>query len=150
MSIKFVCVQCERMLQVDDELGGNPVTCPECGTVMTAPMAGTPAPNRQSSFGPPQQAGGFPGIRTETAGQTRRHVPNYLVQAILCTLFCCLPFGIVAILFAAQVNGHLSSGNYRAAQAASNNARTWCWAAFGCGLAWIVIWMFAFVMSLAL
>jgi hypothetical protein len=28
-------------------------------------------------------------------------VPNYLVLAII-TLFCCLPLGIVAIIFAAQ------------------------------------------------
>ena len=35
-------------------------------------------------------------------------VPNYLVQAILTTIFCCLPFGIVAIVFAAQVNGKLA------------------------------------------
>src|SRR5882724_11600119 len=26
-------------------------------------------------------------------------VPNYLVQSILCTLCCCLPFGIVAIVY---------------------------------------------------
>src|SRR5438093_12052328 len=31
-------------------------------------------------------------------------VPNYLIQAILVTLCCCLPFGIPAIVYAAQVN----------------------------------------------
>src|SRR5438128_1439779 len=36
------------------------------------------------------------------------HVPNYLVQSILCTLFCCLPFGIVAIVYAAQVNSKVA------------------------------------------
>ena len=36
-------------------------------------------------------------------------VPNYLVQSILVTLFCCLPFGIVAIVYAAQVNGKLQA-----------------------------------------
>ena len=34
-------------------------------------------------------------------------IPNYLVQAILVTIFCCLPFGIVSIVYAAQVNGKL-------------------------------------------
>ena len=29
------------------------------------------------------------------------HVPNYLVQAILVTIFCCLPFGIASIVYAA-------------------------------------------------
>ena len=43
------------------------------------------------------------------------NIPNYLVQAILVTIFCCLPFGIVAIVFAAQVNSALAAGNYEAA-----------------------------------
>ncbi|WP_257999941.1 CD225/dispanin family protein [Fischerella thermalis] len=28
-----------------------------------------------------------------------RNVPTYLPQAILTTVFCCLPFGIVAIVY---------------------------------------------------
>ena len=32
-------------------------------------------------------------------------VPNHLVWAILATLFCCLPTGIVSIIHAAKVNG---------------------------------------------
>ena len=66
--------------------------------------------------------------------------PTYLVEAILVTLFCCLPFGVVAIAFAAQVNGHLAARNYRAAVSASNSARTWCWASFWCGLAASALW----------
>ena len=61
-------------------------------------------------------------------------VPNYLVQAILCTLCCCLPFGIVAIVYAAQVNSKLQAGDYPGAQASSKNAKMWCWLAFGLGL----------------
>ncbi len=51
------------------------------------------------------------------------NIPNYLVQSILVTLCCCLPFGIAAIVNAAQVNGHIASGNYDAAQRASDNAK---------------------------
>ena len=65
-------------------------------------------------------------------------MPNYLVQAILVTLFCCLPFGIVAIVFAAQVNGKLASGDYAGAQQTSNQAKMWCWISFGLGLLLIV------------
>ncbi|MDB6112163.1 MAG: Interferon-induced transrane protein [Pedosphaera sp.] len=61
-------------------------------------------------------------------------VPNYLVQAILCTLCCCLPFGIVAIVYAAQVNGKLQAGDYAGAVEASRKAKMWCWIAFGVGL----------------
>jgi len=61
-------------------------------------------------------------------------VPNYLVQSILCTLCCCLPFGIVAIIFAAKVDGLANAGNTAAAQEASDKAKMWCWIAFGLGL----------------
>jgi hypothetical protein len=62
-------------------------------------------------------------------------VPNYLVFAILATVFCCLPTGIAAIVYAAQVNGKLQAGDYAGAQAASNNAKMWCWVSLGLGLA---------------
>ncbi|MBL9124806.1 MAG: CD225/dispanin family protein [Planctomycetaceae bacterium] len=61
-------------------------------------------------------------------------VPNYLVQSILVTFCCCLPFGIVAIVYAAQVNGMLAGGNLAGAMKASNSAKMWCWIGFGLGL----------------
>ena len=54
------------------------------------------------------------------------NVPNYLVQSILVTLFCCLPFGIVAIVFASQVNGKLQAGDIQGAMHASKQAKMWC------------------------
>lgn len=54
-------------------------------------------------------------------------VKNYLVPAILVTLCCCLPGGVVAIIYAAQVNSKLNAGDVAGAMAASNNAKTWCW-----------------------
>lgn len=68
-------------------------------------------------------------------------VPNYLVFAILTTVFCCLPAGIPAIVFAAQVNGKLQAGDFAGAQAASANAKTWCWVSFGVGLGVSVLWI---------
>jgi Interferon-induced transmembrane protein/zinc-ribbon domain len=67
-------------------------------------------------------------------------VPNYLVFAILATVFCCLPAGIPAIVFAAQVNSKLQLGDLAGAQSASNNAKMWCWISFGVGLAAIGGW----------
>jgi uncharacterized membrane-anchored protein len=77
-------------------------------------------------------------------GQT---VPNYLVFAILATVFCCLPAGIPAIVFAAQVNGKLQAGDLAGAQAASRNAKTWCWVSFGVGLGSILIWILLMVLG---
>jgi hypothetical protein len=61
-------------------------------------------------------------------------IPNYLVWSILSTICCCLPFGIVAIVFSAQVNSKLATGDIPGAMASSQKAKMWCWIAFGVGL----------------
>lgn len=68
-------------------------------------------------------------------------VPSYLAHSILVTLFCCLPFGIVAIVYAAQVSGKLAIGDYAGALNSSNNAKKWCWISFGVALAGLVIYI---------
>jgi hypothetical protein len=56
--------------------------------------------------------------------------PNYLVWAILSTIFCCLPFGVASIVFAAQVNGKWQAGDYAGAKDSSDKARRFAiWAA---------------------
>ncbi len=61
-------------------------------------------------------------------------VPNYLWQSIAVTLCCCMPFGIVAIVFAAQVNTKLAAGDVAGAQVSSRKARTWVIVALVAGL----------------
>jgi hypothetical protein len=68
-------------------------------------------------------------------------VASYLVLAILSTLCCCLPFGIVAIIYAAQVNSKWSAGDEAGAKAAAKNARLWCWVSFGLGALWHLLWL---------
>ena len=64
---------------------------------------------------------------------------NYLPQAILSTICCCLPVGIVAIVFAAQVNGKFDSGDRDGAEKAAATAKLWIWIAFGLGIAsWVI------------
>ena len=80
---------------------------------------------------PPPQAQ----TQTSYAPQSpQAYVPNYLAPAILTTLFCCLPFGIVSIVYAAQVNGKLAAGDRTGALQSSRNAKTWAWISFGTGL----------------
>jgi len=74
-------------------------------------------------------------------------VPNYLVQSILVTLFCCQPFGIVAIIYSAQVNRKLQAGDYEGAVQASKMAKTWCWIAFGAFLAVAILSILLFVVA---
>jgi hypothetical protein len=75
-------------------------------------------------------------------------VPNYLVWSILTTIFCCLPFGIVSIVYAAQVNGKLAAGDYAGALDASRKAKTWAWWSAGVTVIGFVAY-FIFVIFLA-
>jgi uncharacterized membrane protein len=52
--------------------------------------------------------------------------PNsYLALAIISTILCCLPFGIVSIVYATRVNSLYEDGQYDQAVSASKNAKTW-------------------------
>ena len=53
------------------------------------------------------------------------YVPNYLVWSILATLFCCLPLGIVSIVYASQVDGRRLSGDIAGARELSHKAKMW-------------------------
>lgn len=52
-------------------------------------------------------------------------VKNHLVFAVL-TAFCCLPFAVIAIIYAAQVNSKLAAGDFTGAAKASARAKMWC------------------------
>ena len=63
-------------------------------------------------------------------------VSNNLVWAILSTLFCCLPLGIVSIINAAKVNGLLAAGDIAGARDAADKAKKWAiWSVLG----WVVL-----------
>lgn len=80
------------------------------------------------------------------------NVPNYLIPAIL-SLFCCWPLSIVAIIFAAQVNGKVAAGDIQGAMDASKKAKLFSILAIVLGLVgWIIgfiWWIFVIGMSAA-
>lgn len=85
-------------------------TCAQCGTTLSsAPQAG----NTQT---PPPRP------------------DNQLTKAILVTLFCCLPFGIAAIVYAAGVDGAYNSGDYELANTKAENAKKYITISFWLGL----------------
>lgn len=69
----------------------------------------------------------------EQFGAAPQQIPNYLIQSVLVTLCCCLPFGIVAIVYSAQVNPKLAAGDMAGALEASRKAKMWAWISFGFG-----------------
>ncbi len=64
---------------------------------------------------------------------------NNMVWAILCTVLCCLPLGIVSLIKASSVNGLYDRGDYAGAQAAADSAKKWAiWGAIGAVVFWIL------------
>ena len=94
----------------------NAVQCSSCGVSLRDPA--------------PQQA-----------AVSRPDIPTRLAPAILVTLFCCLPFGIVAIVYAAQVSGKVAAGDIPGALECSRKASMWCWLSFWLGLIPMLIYL---------
>jgi hypothetical protein len=103
--------------------------CPKCGQE----NADTAARCSQCQEPLPGVAAYGAGDPSTAATQTAS-IGNNLVWAILATLFCCLPTGIVAIVYAAQVDSKVSAGDIAGAKDSARNAATWSWVSFGLGL----------------
>jgi interferon-induced transmembrane protein len=77
-------------------------------------------------------------------------VPNYLVPAII-SLFCCLPLGVVAVIFAAQVNGKVTAGDSAGALDSSKKAKMFSFIAIGLGLLGIICYvLFVVIMGVGM
>lgn len=87
---------------------------------------------------PPQQQ-----WQTSSYGQPAQKVDPWLWQSIVATLICCLPAGVVGIVFAAQANSAMSAGNWAEAQRKANQAKTWTLVSVGLG---VVVIVGAFIM----
>lgn len=75
------------------------------------------------------------------------NVSNYLVLSILAAI-CCFPMGIIGIIFAAQVNGKVATGDMAGAMDASKKAKLFSYIGLGLGiLLWGGYLLFAFVIG---
>lgn len=74
---------------------------------------------------------------------------TWLWQSIVVTILCCLPFGIVGIVKASQVENLWRQGRQLEAERASQAAKTWTLWGFGIGLAGSILYMI-FVFSMGL
>ena len=111
----------QTQVQAEGGTGWTPLgQIPEFASALNAPPPPAAASGVSSSGGAVPPAG--------------TKIPNYLVQSILVTLCCCLPLGIVAIVYSAQVNSKLSAGDIAGAQDSSDKAKMWAWIAFGIGI----------------
>ena len=124
------CWSCNAGLAPAEYAQSQPhVRCPTCGALSDVGASSCWACN--ASLAPGAGAGYVPPT----------HVPNHLVWAILVTLFCCVPFGIVSIVYASQVNGKLSMGDIEGAQEASGKAKMWALISLGSVFVLIPFWL---------
>ena len=80
---------------------------------------------------------------------TPTNIPNYLVLSIL-SLFCCWPLAIVAIIFAAQVNGKVAAGDIQGAMSASKTAKLLSMISIGIGAVIAVIYILMFALGIGM
>lgn len=73
----------------------------------------------------PQQQTQAPGMDTYSSDIAPECPDTYLVWSLLVTVFCCLPFGIVAIVKSSNVTSAYDRGNYDLAMSESKSAKTW-------------------------
>ncbi|MEI8120405.1 MAG: CD225/dispanin family protein [bacterium] len=170
-NIAFSCPHCDGHLTVDESGAGQGVECPLCKQPLIIPQqpikqAASPAITERvekpckfcgemilATAVKCKHCGEFlkkkpappPMPPSQTAPvQKPQHVETHLAQSIMVMLLCCLPFGLIATIYASQVSGKLQSGDYTGAIHASETANMWSWIGFAVGL--IAIPLF-FVMS---
>lgn len=91
-----------------------------------------------------QPAAAFP---VAGAGQTQaaaqaptEEIPTHLFPAILSTVCCCMPLGVVAIVCAAMVNSKLAAGDIEGAWKMSRMARTFAYISIAIGIIAVIIY----------
>ena len=75
-----------------------------------------------------------PHCGAQVAFYSGQQINTWLVPAILGTLFCCMPFGIVSIVFASKANSALGAGDFQQARENAEKAKIWFWVSFGVGI----------------
>ncbi|WP_414940493.1 CD225/dispanin family protein [Amycolatopsis sp. cmx-11-51] len=95
---------------------------------------------------------GLPNYSGDPQGGSGAHNPgpppnNNLVWGILTTILCCLPFGIVSIIKATQVNTLWAQGQPAAAKEAADAAKKW---AIIAAIVGVVVGILYFVLVVAL
>lgn len=83
---------------------------------VTPPPIGQPPHQTSAEYAP----GGYYGQQAVPPCPNSWHVPS-----ILATILCCLPFGVIGIVYASKVNSLYFAGKYDEAVRNANIARNW-------------------------
>ena len=131
MTSTFYCPVCAGTMRPPDVLG-TAHWCPHCGEKVVPDPVATASPVRR-----PQADA------VHDQNKPRAIPDSGLFFAVMATLFCCWPLGIVAIINAAKVNSAYTAGDYDQAQEYADKAQNWTmWTVVG-GLISIFIYFLA-------
>lgn len=101
--------------------------------------AGSPPPPPPYGSG----GGGYAAPPPYGGGAAAGAPDNKLVWSILATLFCCLPFGVVAIIKSAEVNSKWNAGDVAGANQSAAEAGKWIkWSVIAGILVYVVVVIF--------
>lgn len=89
-----------------------------------------------------------PNLNTGFGGPMNTPPKNWLVESILVTLFCCLPFGVLGIIKASEVNSKVAVGDYNGALESSQAAGKWTKIGFFVGLGVVVLYGIAMLLGI--
>ena len=82
-------------------------------------------PQRSRYYDKSQRHGGY--------SEGHEHINNNLVWAIIVTLLCCVPTGLVAIYYSSKVDSLSIMGQRQLAREYARKSQIWCWVSFiGC------------------
>ena len=110
----------------------TPVWRPGLADPSPPPVAPVPpVPRSRILYG--SQVPGAPAPQSDPRNQEPMP-PTYLAWSIIVTILCCIPCGIVAIYFSAQVSSRYESGDIKGALQASDRAQLWIILSFVLGL----------------
>lgn len=102
----------------------NATQCAVCGRGLAVTTPGMTAPQQQQ-----QPFGVY--VNPAVPSAPPASILGWSIASALC---CCMPLGVVSIVFAARVSSLWNAGDYAGAMDAHAKARTWAWVAFGLGI----------------
>jgi len=127
------CVKCGSIMSDEDQ------TCGNCGAAVSE--EGSAKPTMETPSAGPSTA--------SSTSNGQGYPPKYLVQSILVLLFCCLPGGIVALVYGDKIDRLMASGKTDEAWAASKSAKTWLIASVAVAGGIFVLYILAMVILVA-
>ncbi len=121
------------------------LTCHECGGKVSSeaaqcPHCGAKVKNEQTDI-----------VESKTvanATTTQSKPDDWLAWSILSTLLCCLPLGLVGIVYASKVDSAWYAGRYDEALAAADKARTITLISAGAGISVSILYVIAILAGL--